>query len=131
MDKPILQKNKIFPLGLLFVLFFIGCGNPAKQDYKRSSETSAEAADHLTEAFANSKAKKYAAAASQFLKNDEYKKAIANIYFLKTTPGMTLEQGIAIRDFLNNLSRELSERAENGDPKAKAALSMLREISRN
>ena len=126
-----LQKIKISVLGLLVVLSLVGCGDPAESDYKRSSETSAEAADHLTEAFANSKAKKYADAASQFLKNSEYKKALASIYFLKTTPGMTLNQGIAIRDFLNNLSRELSEQAEDGDPKAKEALSMLREISRN
>ncbi len=131
MDNPMLQKIKISPLGLLVVLSFVGCGNPAEQDYKRSSETSAEAADHLTEAFANSKAKKHAAAASQFLKNSEYTKAVAAIYFLKTTPGITLEQGIAIRDFLDNLSREISEQAENGDPNAKTALSMLREISRN
>lgn len=126
-----LQKIKISVLGLLVVLSLVGCGDPAESDYKRSSETSAEAADHLTEAFANSKAKKYADAASQFLKNSEYKKALASIYFLKTTPGITLNQGIAIRDFLNNLSRELSEQAEDGDPKAKEALSMLREISRN
>lgn len=131
MDNPMLQKIKISPLGLLVVLSFVGCGDPAEQDYKRSSETSVEAADHLTEAFANSKAKKHAAAASQSLKNREYKKAVAAIHLLKTTPGMTLDQGIAIRDFLNNLSRELGEQAENGDPKAKSALSMLREISRN
>lgn len=131
MDNPMVQKIKISALGLLVVLSFVGCGDPAEQDYKRSSETSAEAADHLTKAFANSKAKKYADAASQFLKNSEYKKAVAAIHLLKTTPGMTLEQGIAIRDFLNNLSRELSERAKDDDPKAKAALSMLREISRN
>lgn len=125
-----LRKIKISLLGWLVVLSFVGCGDPAGQDYKRSSETSAEAADHLTEAFANGKANK-AAAASQFLKNGEYKKAIAAIHLLKTTPSMTLEQGIAIRDFLDNLSREISEQAEDGDPKAKAALSMLREISRN
>ena len=131
MDNPMLRKIKISLLGWLVVLSFVGCGDPAEQGYKRSSETSAEAADHLTEAFTDGKAKKRAAAASQFLKNGEYKKAIAAIHLLKTTPGMTLEQGIAIRDFLNNLSRELSERAEDGDPKAKEALHMLREISRN
>ena len=126
-----LQKIKTSVLGLFIVLSLSGCGGSTETNYKRSSDTPAEAADHLAEAFANSKAEKHAAAASQSLKNSEYKKAIASIYFLKTTPGMTLEQGIAIRDFLNNLSRELSERAEDGDPKAKAALHMLREISRN
>lgn len=126
-----LQKIKISVLGLLVVFSLVGCGDPAEQNYKRSSKTSAEAADHLTEAFASSKAKKHAAAASQSLKNGEYKKAIVSIQLLKTTPGMTLDQGIAIRDYLNNLSRELSEQAEDGDPKAKEALSMLREISRN
>ena len=131
MNKPTLQKIKISVLGLLVVLSLVGCGDPAGQNYKRSSKTSAEAADHLAEAFANSKAKKYADASSQFLKDSEYRKALASIYFLKTTPGITLEQGIAIRDFLDNLSRELSEQAEDGDPKAKEALSMLREISRN
>lgn len=131
MDNSMLRKIKISLLGWLVVLSFVGCGDPAEQHYKRSSETSAEAADHLTEAFANSKAKKYADAASQFLKNSEYTKAAASIYFLKTTPGMTLEQGIAIRDFLDNLSREISEQAEDSDPNAKAALDMLREISRN
>ena len=124
MNKPTLQKIKISVLGLLVVLSLVGCGDPAEPDYKRSSKTSAEA-------FANSKAKKYADASSQFLKDSEYRKALASIYFLKTTPGITLEQGIAIRDILDNLSRELSERAEDGDPKAKAALHMLREISRN
>lgn len=126
-----LQKIKISLLGLLVVLSFVGCGDPAEQDYKRSSDTPADAANHLTEAFANSKARKQAAIASQSLKNGEYKKAVAAIQLLKTTPGMTLDQGIAIRDFLNNLSRELRERAEDGDSKAKAALHMLREISRN
>lgn len=77
MDNPMLRKIKISLLGWLVVLSFVGCGDPAGQGYKRSSETSAEAADHLTEAFANGKAKKHAAAASQFLKNGEYKKAIA------------------------------------------------------
>ena len=126
-----LQKIKTSVLGLFIVLSFVGCGGGTEPNYRRSSDTPAEASNHLTEAFANSKAKKHAAAASQSLKNGEYKKAVVSIQLLKTTPGMTLDQGIAIRDYLNNLSRELSERAENGDPKAKAALHMLREISRN
>lgn len=125
------RKIKISVLGLFVVFSFAGCGDQAEHDYRRSSDTPAEAAEHLTEAFANSKAEKHVAVASQSLKNGEYKKAVVAIQLVKTTPGMTLNQGIAIRDYLKNLSRELSERAKDGDPKAKEALYMLREISRN
>ena len=126
-----LQKIKISGFGLSVALSFIGCGGQAERDYRHSSDTPAEAADHLSEAFANSKAKNHVAVASQSLQNGEYKKAVVAIQLVKTTPGMTLDQGIAIRDYLKNLSSELSERAEDGDSKAKDALQMLREMSRN
>ena len=125
------RKIKISVLGLFVVFSFAGCGGQAEHDYRRSSDTPAKAAEHLTEAFANSKAEKHVAVASQSLKNGEYKKAVVAIQLVKTAPGVTLHQGIAIRDFLDNFSRELIERAEDGDPKAKEALHMLREISRN
>lgn len=101
-------------LGLLIVLSFVGCGDPAEQDYKRSSETSAEAVGHLTKASPTAKQRN-----TLPLSNPS-----------KTANTKNHRRHPAPQNF-NNLSGELSEQAEDGDPNAKAALSMLREISRN
>lgn len=121
-----------FPIiSALCIVLFTACGSSDEGNIRESGSPE-EAADHLTEAFAgaDSEARKMAQMASDALRKSQYRKALASIEKIKSRPGVTFEQGVAIRDSLVNLESELiSQKAD--DPKARAAYEMLKRIKRN
>jgi len=132
MNDPLLRKISTAGFSLWAALVLAACGSSDDGRIRHSSDTE-EAADHLTDAFADagSEMKKNAAVASEALKNGEFKKALYAIEVMKKAPDGTFDQGVAIRDSLVNLESELIYRVDDGDPQAKAAYELLRRINRN
>ena len=99
----------------------------------RESGSPAEAADHLSDAFANAdkETQKNAGIASAAIKRGEFQKALYAIETIKKKPDVDFDQGVAINDSLINLERELIYRVEDGDPKAIRAYELLKRINRN
>lgn len=122
-------KNAILTFAISSVL--IGCGQ--EDGHIRKSSSPEEAADHLSDVFANADAdtQKNADIASKAIRKGQFSKALYAIETIKAKPDVNFDQGVAINDSLINLESELIYRMEDGDPKAKAAYQLLKRINRN
>ncbi len=132
MNQPPLQKIQLIAFSLLAALALAGCGSEEDGNLRRS-DSPAQAAEHLADAFANAndRKKKNVNDAAAAIEKGEYRRALIAIETIKTEPEITYEQGLAVNDLMINLERELISGVDAGDPQAIAAYELLKRINRN
>ena len=90
-------------------------------------------ATQLDQAFssANVEVKKEATVASEALRTANYEEALHSLYTVRKQGNLTLEQGMAVHNSMVALEGALIGAINAGDPKAKRAYELLRELSRD
>lgn len=120
-------------VAILLCFWAVGCGD--SDDGKlHSSESVDEAADYLSDSFANSnsKLKKHARDASENMKKKKYRAALISIQEIKLSGEVsTLQEGAAVRDSLINLEEELIYAIQSGDKNAQQAYNLLKRVNQN
>ncbi len=108
-----------------------GCDN-ASEKALEAARTPKEAAAHLDQAFANAPAdaKQSAAAASEALKAGDFAKAIVSLEATKSSPSVTLDQGLAIHSSTLLLESQLISAIQAGDKNAERAYELLKAMKR-
>lgn len=119
-------------LGVLVGLLCAGCGR-SKEDARLDTGQPPEVASHLEKAFEKAEAavQQNVSAASQAMRNHEFEKAIVSLHTVQQSPGITLEQGLAIHSSAVALEQELIKAMERGDENAKRAYRLLKQVKRN
>ncbi len=115
---------------LALMLLAAGCSEETGGGIRSSSST-AEAGDHLQDAYsdADPQLRESADQISRAMIRGEYRKALGGIEKLKNSRP-SFQQGVAINDSLIQLEAELL-RAKNSDPEARRAYEILTRINRN
>lgn len=131
-----LLNMKIPCAWILSILLFAlpGCGDGSDDGGIRNSQNVEGAADHLSEAFANSDSalQKHAKSASEAMRKKKYRDALIALQEIKQSGKVKdVNEGIAVRDSLINLEQELIYAMEDGDPNAEKAYQLLKRVNRN
>lgn len=121
-----------FTLSAALLLCLDGC---RKSDEDRTYKTvlaPKQAAAELEQAFADAapELKQSARVASQALRNGTYEKAVVSLQSLRNSEGLTLQQGLTVQSSLVALETKLISAIESGDPEAKQAYDLLRQLRR-
>jgi hypothetical protein len=124
---------------LSFVLIFCpvlllvsGCSKSSEAD-GFTAKTPEQAASSLDQAFtaASAPVKQDVSAVSEALRKRDYEKAIVSLHTLQQSPGITMEQGMAIKNSSVLLESELISAMERGDKNAERAYQLLKRTRRN
>ncbi|MBI4327904.1 MAG: hypothetical protein HY674_21950 [Chloroflexi bacterium] len=118
----------VFSAGLLLA----GCGGSKEKD-RLPAANPQQAASQLEQAFekADASMQQNVSLASQAMRNREFEKAIVSLHTVQQAPGITLEQGMAIRSSAITLELELIKAMERGDQNARRAYLLLKQVRRN
>jgi len=120
-------------LGAALLLGLSGCGKSDEDQAYKSVRTPKEAASQLEQAFANAspEVKQDASLAAQAMRAGEYEKAVLSLQAVRSSGSVNLQQGLAIHSSIVALENKLVSAMEAGDPNAKRAYELLRQIKRN
>ena len=120
-------------VGLALVLCAGGCGKSATQAERAVPRNPREAASQIEQAFVQAppEIKQNAGVASDAMQKGDYEKAVVSLHVLQGGKGITLEQGLAIHNSMVALEGRLISAVESGDPNAKRAYQLLKELKRN
>lgn len=107
-----------------------GCG---RSDEDAATLTPAQAATQLDEAFAAAPAEVQhtVQTAAEALKEGDAEKAVVALEVARSSPTLTLEQGLAVHNSLVALEANLINAAAAGDVKAQRAYELLKKAKRN
>ena len=120
-------------VGLALVLCAGGCGKSATEAERPVPRNPREAASQIEQAFVQAppEIKQVSGAASDAMQKGDYEKAVVSLHVLQGGKGITLEQGLAIHNSMVALEGRLISAVESGDPNAKRAYQLLKELKRN
>lgn len=129
-----MKTAKFLVPALLCILMstpFSGCSKSGDDDLKPAT-TPQQAASQLDQAFASSSGaiKQNAAAASEALKQGDYEKAVLSLQVVRSSPNVSVDQGLALHQSTVILESKLLHAMESGDPKAKQAYEVLKAMKR-
>jgi hypothetical protein len=101
-----------------------GCGN--SEDV--APRNTKEAASQLQQAFeaAPAAVKQSADAAADAMQKGEYEKAVVSLEVARSSPNVTVQQGLAIHRSAVTMEAQLISRMEAGDPNARRAYELLK-----
>lgn len=121
-------------LAVTFLAWSAGCGRSGADNEADTKlpETPKQAASQLEQTFAAAPAETQNAAqsAAQAILAKEYEKAVVSLEVLRKQPAATPDQGIAVHGYMVHLESELVNAMAAGDPKAKAAYELLKNLKR-
>ncbi|HVR36805.1 MAG TPA: hypothetical protein VMS21_13230 [Methylomirabilota bacterium] len=108
-------------------------GGPGSELITAPPKNTSEAADQMEAVFAEAppQVKANAVDASQALKTKDYEQAVIIVHALQTQENLTHEQGLAARNTMVTLQKDLIRAMEAGDTNAQKAFERLRELHRN
>jgi hypothetical protein len=108
-----------------------GCGRSGEES--AATLTPTQAAGQLDEAFAAAppEVQRTIQAAAEALKEGDAEKAVVALEVARSSPTLTLEQGLAVHDSLVALEANLINAAAAGDAKAQRAYELLKKAKRN
>jgi uncharacterized lipoprotein YajG len=114
------------------LLLLSGCSKSNEAD-GFSAKSPEQAASALDQAFtaASAPVKQDVSAVSDALRKRDYEKAIVSLHAVQQAPGITLEQGMAIKSSSVLLERDLISAMERGDKNAEKAYQLLKRTRRN
>ena len=114
------------------LLLAVGCGKSSETEgfVAKSPEQAASALDQAFTA-ASAPVKQDVFAVSEALRKRDYEKAIVSLHTVQQAPGITMEQGMAIKNSSVLLESELIRAMENGDKNAEKAYQLLKRTRRN
>jgi hypothetical protein len=117
----------------LAALALLAQGCSKSDDVKITIGSPKQAASNLEQAFANSsdEVKEKAGIASDALRKGDYERAVVSLQAVSSTPGITLEQGLAIHSSVMTMEDTLIRAMESGDENAKRAYQLLKQMKRN
>jgi hypothetical protein len=113
-------------------LLMTACGEGGDRSGKINVGSPKQAASQLEQAFVNTapEVKENAGIASEALRNGDYEKAVISLQAVRATPGITLEQGLAIHGSVLTMEDRLIRAMEAGDENAKRAYALLKQMKR-
>jgi ABC-type phosphate transport system substrate-binding protein len=134
--KSILPARFAALLGLALLLGIAGCGKSQKATSlaeQPAPKSPNEAARQLDQVFATAapEVKQNATLAATAMRTGDYEKAVASLQYIRSTGNQTLEQGLAIHNSAVTLEHRLIAAMEAGDPNAKRAYQLLKELKRD
>lgn len=108
-------------------------GSPASELITAPPKNTSEAAGQLETVFAEAPplVKANAEDAGQALKTKDYEQAVIIVHALQNQENLTHEQGLAARNTMVTLQKDLIRAMEAGDTNAQKAFERLRELHRN
>ena len=120
-------------IGALFCLLAVSCKKPAADEGRIPAKSPAQAASSLDESFATASpaVKQDVQVVSDALRKREFEKAVVSLQVVQQAPNITLQQGLAIHNSSILLEKELINAIERGDPRAKQAYNLLKQMKRN
>jgi hypothetical protein len=129
--RPLAQRAAALLGGI--ALLVTSCGQGGDSSGKITASNPKQAAAQLDQAFANSNTdvKENANTASEALRNGDYEKAVVSLEAVRATPGISLEQGLAIHGSVLTMEDRLIRAMEAGDEKAKRAYELLKHMKRH
>jgi len=115
-------------LSLVLLLGVVGCSKSDADSSAKAVTSPKEAAEQVERAFqkATPEVKKTAEVASEAIRNNEYEKAVVSLVTIRSTPGITMDQGLAIHNAMVGLESKLINAIEAGDQNAKQAYEALK-----
>lgn len=114
-------------LPILAALGLAGCGSG---DDTAPVTTTAQAVHQLDRAFATASGnfRKAASDATQALEAGNLGQAVESLGALRSSEGVTIDQGLAVHNTLVLLESTLLEKAESGDAEARRAYALLKQL---
>lgn len=121
-----LLLSSIASLGLF------GCGDSSPGTAEVVPRNPGQAASQLEQVFASAptEVKQSAEAAAVALRQADYEKAVVALQILRSRPGVTLDQGVAIHHSVVAMEAKLVSGVESGDPNAMRAYELLKALKR-
>ena len=133
--KNLFRRLEASVLLLIFVLMLAqtGCGKSTSNTDFKIASTPKEAASQLEQAFQSAPAqvKEPATAAAAAMRSGEFEKAVVSLQLIRQGEAVTLDQGLAIHSSVVALEARLINAAAAGDPNAKRAYELLKQLKRN
>lgn len=133
---PFFSRWSLLPaLSLTLALtLFVGCGGSGSKEEADAKlpETPKQAATQIEQTFASAPAETQnaAQAAAEAIVAKEYEKAVVSLEVLRKQPASTPDQGMAVHGYMVQLEGQLIQAMEAGDPKARAAYELLKNLKR-
>ena len=119
--------------GLALLLASSACNKSHSDgDYKIAS-TPAEASSQIAQAFQSAPAavKEPATTAAAAMRDGDFEKAVVSLQVIRQSEALTLEQGLAIHSSVVALEARLINAMQAGDPNARRAYELLKQLKRN
>ena len=118
---------------LAMMLAQTGCGKSTSNTDFKIASTPKEAASQLEQAFQSAPAqvKEPATAAATAMRSGEFEKAVVSLQLIRQGEAVTLDQGLAIHSSVVALEARLINAMAAGDPNARRAYELLKQLKRN
>ena len=120
---------------VVFVLMLAqtGCGKSKSETDFKIASTPKEAATQLEQAFQSAPAqvKEPATAAAAAMRSGEFDKAVVSLQVIRQGETLTLDQGLAIHSSAVAMEARLINAMAAGDPNARRAYELLKQLKRN
>lgn len=122
------RQSDLSLCALTFALALSGCGK--SDDDAAPPRNTKEAASQLQQAFqpAAPPIKQSADAAAEAMQKGDYEKAVVSLQVARSSPNVSLQQGLAIHNSALAMEAELVKRMDAGDPNARRAYELLKRM---
>lgn len=130
---PILRSWKLAGvLGIAACGFLAGCGKSGS-DAPAIAKSPKEAATQLEQAFqgADPALQDNVAVVAEALRRKEYERAVVSLETVRARENVSLQQGLAVHSSMVVLESELIAAMQAGDPDARRAYALLKQLKRN